>query len=390
MAKSKCLMVLITLAIMFVLFHLHVGAAPIEGTPPAQSAARLVIGVVNDPPYLIKHDDGEWAGLNMDIWKAVAQIMNVDYELREMRFDEILDALRQKKIDLSIEAFYVTSEREKFMDFSFPFGTTRLAVATLPEKMHHPWWAALQVLFSWGILKIVISLGIVLCVLGFLFWVIERNQNPDHFGGGPIKGIGSGIYWVGSTLASGVCFGVALKSLTARLLGVIWMLACALALSALIASLSSTLTNTTTTVDVVNEEVLRHMHLAGIKGSAESVPLRNMGGKYTLYATETEMLNALVNGKVEGVLYDEITLTYYKVHDFKDKIVTYPTSFRRFQFAFGLPKDSPYRAKINYALLTGMEKPAWAYLLKRYGLGENFEEETFLKKKKARWQKDSL
>jgi len=85
-------------------------------------------------------------------------------------------------------------------------------------------------------------------------------------------------------------------------------------------------------------------------------------------------LNAVRKREIEGFLYDEITLRYYKENDYKDKISISPTSFRRIPFAFGLPNESPLRKKINYALLSLMEKPDWAFLLKRYGLGENFEE----------------
>ncbi len=372
-SKDRIVAILIIASVIFLSYRADVASSPSSGSLTLKPGDRLVVGVTHDPPYLIKHPNGEWGGLNMEILQEVAQTLKIDFELREMTFAELLDALRNKQIDMSIEAFYITAERERFIDFTYPFGSTRLAIATLPDKIPHPWWAALQIILSWGTLKIILSLGIVLCVLGFFLWLIERKENPDHFGGKPIKGISSGIYWAGSTLASGVCFGIALKSLTARILGILWMLACALALSALIASLSSTLTASKFTTEMVNEDVLRRMHLAGIQASAESVPLKNMGGRYTLFGSENEMLSALINHKVEGVLYDEISLHYYRDFVFRDKIVTYPTSFKRFQCAFGLPNNSKYRGDINYALLTIMEKPDWINLLKRYGLTENFE-----------------
>ena len=334
---------------------------------------KLLVGVLHDPPYIVKEATGEWTGLNVDIWKALAQDLKVDYEFREMNFQAQMDSLINKRIDLSIESFYVLAERAKWIDYAFPLGNARLAVATLPEKIQHPWWTAIAILFSWGTLKVLALLCMALVVLGFLFWLIERKNNPDHFGGDKIKGIGSGIYWVGSTLASGVCFGVALKSFPARILGLIWMLLCAIALSALIASLTSAISATRSMVDVVSNEQLQHMHLGGVKQSAETSALKHLGGRSTIYEDEEGALKALINGQIEGLLYDEITLHFYKDNDYKDKISVYPTSFKRFFFAFGLPKDSPLRSDLNYALLTFMEKPEWTFLLKRYGLAENFE-----------------
>ena len=374
MHMTKTTRVISFLILASVLLHpCNLTAFPSHDTAPLPGK-KLVVGILHDPPYIIKGTDGEWTGINIDIWRRVAQSIKAEYEFKEMKFQEQLDALKNGEIDISIESFYVMAEKEQYMDFSFPFGNARLALATLPEKIHHPWWAAIHIFLSWGNLKIIASLGLVLCLLGFLFWLIERKDNPDHFGGGLVKGVGTGIYWVGSTLASGVCFGIPLKSLTARILGVIWMLSCAIALSALIASLTSTLNANRLAVDLVNDETLRHMHLGGIKGSAESLTLKHIGGKYTLYPDEDIVHNALINRRIEGVLYDEITLNYYKNNDYKGRITTYPTNFKRFFFAFGLPKKSPIRDKMNYALLTLMEGSDWPYLLKRYGLEENFEE----------------
>ncbi len=375
---------------LFMLCGLVAGLQPtaLKATPSGAAASlaspALIVGVVHDPPYLTKGQRGEWTGLNADIWKAVSQELKVDYVLREMTFGEMLEALKAGSIDLSIEAIFVTSERENFMDFSFPFGNTRLALATLPGKVHHPWWSAMMIFVSWGTAKVVALLCGTLCVLGFLFWCIERKNNPEHFGGGSLGGICAGIYWVGSTLASGVCFGVSLKSLPARILGLIWMLVCAIALSALIASLTAAVTESRGTVDVLNGDMMRRMYLGGIKGSAESNVLEQLGGKYRLYVKEEDALNALLRKEIDGFLYDEITLNYYGQTDYKGKISVSPTDARRFFFGFGFSKESPWRRKVNSAILNLMEKPDWAFLLRRHGLGADFEEKPVNMKKLKR------
>ncbi len=355
------------------LFGVSVAAAqPLPGAAQAPGR-KLIVGVVQDPPYIIKENDGQWTGLNVDIWKAISRDLKVDYEFREMTFKELLDALKEGTIDLSIEAFFLLAERQKAIDYSVAFGSTGLGLATLPDKIPHPWWAAVKILLSWGTLKTVALLCVILCFLGFLFWRVERRSNPDHFGGGAMQGIAAGIYWVGSTMASGVCFGVALKSLPARLLGLVWMLVCAVAFSALIASLTSALSESRTTTQIVKEETLRRIRLAGIKESAESTVLKNLGGRYVLYESETEALQAVLAGDIDGFLYDETTLRYFLNEEYRNKISVFPTTSRRFMFAFGLPKKSPLLDDVNYALLKFMEAPDWSFVLQRYGL-ENFEQ----------------
>lgn len=339
-----------------------------------QTGTNVVVGVVHDPPYIIKEKTGGWTGLNVELWKGISQELKVDYVFKEMTFSGLLDALKNNQIDISIESFFLVAERIKDIEYSVPFGSTRLAVATLPGRLDHPWLAAIKIVFSWGTLRVIGILFVVLCILGFSFWLAERKSNPEHFGEGLIKGVGAGIYWVGSTLASGVCIGIALKSLPARILGLLWMLSCAVALSALVASLTTSLALNRLMSRTVGENTLRHMRLGGIEASVESAVLKNIGGTYLLYKTEQDALRALLNKEIDGYVYDEVTLHYYMDNDYKDKISVDPTDLRRFAFAFGFPKDSPWRTRINASLLSFIEKPDWVFLLNRYGLGQNFEE----------------
>ena len=339
-----------------------------------QVGTPLVVGVVHDPPYIIKEKGGGWTGVNVDLWKGISQELKIDYVFKEMTFTGLLDALKNNQIDISIESFFLLAERIGEIEYSVPFGSTRLAVATLPGRLDHPWLAAVKLIFSWGTLKVIGLLSVVLCILGFSFWLVERKSNPEHFGEGLIKGVGAGIYWVGSTLASGVCVGIALKSLPARILGLLWMLSCAVALSALVASLTTSLALNRLMSRTVGENTLRHMRLGGIEASAESTVLKNMSGTYVLYQAEQDALRALLNKEIDGFVYDEVTLHYYMDHDYKDKISVDPTDLRRFAFAFGFPKGSPWRTPINASLLTFIEKPDWVFLLSQYGLGQNFEE----------------
>jgi ABC-type amino acid transport substrate-binding protein len=334
---------------------------------------KLIVGVVHDPPYLIKNENGEWSGFSVDIWRAVESELKTPSEFKEMRFSEALNSLKDNTIDIAIDGFFLLAERARYMDFTIPIGSTRLALATLPGKVEHPWKAALKIFLSWGIMKIIGLLLLTLGALGLILWHIEREHNPEHFGGDLVKGIGSGVYWIGSTLASGVCTGVSLKSLTGRIMGLVWMLACAIILSALTASLTTSLFMSKNMSNTLDSEAIRRMHVAGIEGSAEVIVLKKINGKYTLYNTEEDALNAVLNQEVDGYLYDEITLQYYKDKDYKNKIAVYPTNLKRFSFAYGLPKNSPLRTRVNIALMDFMEKPDWQFLLSRYGIGQNFE-----------------
>ena len=65
-----------------------------------------------------------------------------------------------------------------------------------------------KILLSWGLIQVILLFVAGILLACSVFWLIERKQNPDQFGGKPLKGMATGVYWVGSTLVSGICTGV--------------------------------------------------------------------------------------------------------------------------------------------------------------------------------------
>jgi len=361
----------------FVLIKINVGIVEAQNLTSASLDKKLVVGIILDPPYTIKNVNGKWTGLSVDLWSHVAHDLKLNYEFKEMRLDEMLAALQKGKIDISIAALFVTNEREKLFDFSVPFGNTRLAVATRPHTIDHPWWAAISIFFSWGTLKVIGFLLFVLLFVGFLLWLIERRHNPEHFGGGLLKGIVAAIYWVGTTMASGVCFGINIKSLTGRIVALTWILICAIALSAFIASLSSSLTLRHISTITTDFDTFKNMHLGTVNLSIPAGVLERRGVEYSLFPEEEDVLKALMDKKIDGFLFDEMTLRYYAEKDYQGKISVYPTNLKRLLFAFGIPMGSPLRKQVNPAILNVMNEPIWEFLLNRYGFGEDFEEKPY-------------
>lgn len=333
---------------------------------------KLVVAVYHDPPFMIKKGPNEWAGLNVDIWRIVALQLELPYRLEELPVHAIRPALTNGTIDISIASQWITAKELHAIDYAFPTGGSRLAVAMLPDTLQHPWLLAIRFFFTWGTLKIIAFLLLILCALGTILWFIERKHNPDHFGSG-LKGIGSGIYWVGSVLTSGNCSDVGLKSLPGRALGLLWMLICALALTALIASVTTALNESSSAANVVSQKTICTMNIGVTAGSRQADILHTMQCPVKEYPSMEEGMKALLDKKIQAFAQGEITLSYLAEHEYRNRIVVHPTDFMRMPFAFALPKGSPLRAKIDIPLIALMERPEWIRLLNRYGLNANFE-----------------
>jgi polar amino acid transport system substrate-binding protein len=351
------------------------------------SHKKLIVGVVNDPPATVKNERGQWTGFNVDLWRYLAVDMGLDYEFRELTFKGVQEALGEGTIDISIAALYETAARYRLFDFSRTIGTSRLAVAVLEGRDSHPVLSAFKVFLSWGVMKLVICFVAVLFALGFILWRIERRQNPDHFGGRPAKGIGAGAYWISSTLAAGACYDITLKSLPARLIGLVWILLGALAFSAFTASLASSVLSNRQMIETYDMNKLRGLRLGVLRDSVQHGVAKKAGGKYLIFNDERDLLPALKTRKIDGAFISDLTLAYYAGKETESRWRIHPIDFRPLPHAFAFPKGSPLRRPVNLALTRIMEEAQWEALAARYGLDNNLEPEHMALGKRSRFSK---
>jgi polar amino acid transport system substrate-binding protein len=342
--------------------------------PYAPADRKLIVAVVEDPPMMTRNQKGDWTGFNADLWRYIARDMGARYEFKETSFKDLEDGLRTGKIDLCAAPLYETSDRQQFLDFSTFIGSTRQAVAVLPEKDTHPFLAAVKILLSWGLIQVILLFVAGILFVGSVFWLMERKQNPDQFGGKPLKGMATGVYWVGSTLVSGICTGVSLKSAWGRFLGLIWILAGAVAFGALTASLASTLIEREQhLVYTYDTNSLKRMHLGAVKGTTYESILKKMGGSFSLYERTDDGLRDLLERKIDGFFSNE-RLMVYEERKLKKKISVHLTTLNKMRFAFAFPKGSPLRERVNISLMEIMEGPEWEALAKRYGFTSDLEQ----------------
>ncbi len=333
------------------------------------SKRPLIVAIQYDQTYTMKDADGKWTGPMVDFWNYIALELKQPYTFESMSLSNIFIALQQGTVDVAAIPAFITAEREARFDFSTPLGELRHAVVTpYQTKREHPWLAAMSVFFSWGTLTVIFILLAMLVLLGVCICLIERKRNPEDFGQALYRGVGAGIYWAGSTLASGLCFGIYLKTLTGRILGLMWMILCGLALSAVIASLVHSLTDQLQEMQVIQDDELRYMHLGVKRASVQVEMLNEAGGYYTLYETDEDAMNAVLKGQVDGYLCIESRAYYYANHEYSGRISVYSTKLRSYLYALAMPKQSPLRRPINVAVLKLMDDSVWESLLDRYEL----------------------
>jgi len=82
---------------------------------------RLIVrGDYASPPFEFLESDGTAAGFNVDIFKAVADVMGLDFELSLGLWNEVREELENDKIDV-LTGMYYSSLREEKLDYSTPY-----------------------------------------------------------------------------------------------------------------------------------------------------------------------------------------------------------------------------------------------------------------------------
>jgi polar amino acid transport system substrate-binding protein len=178
------------------LFWTFVFASPVQADAgTGQPRAKIVVGTMRVPPFVLRSDDGQWSGLSIDLWKRIADELKVPFEFREFDYDlpGLLDAVEHGRVDAVIAAIPITQEGEVRFDFTHPYFAAGLGIAVRGEP-HGSLAGTLTGLFTYQFVIAIAALFGLLLLVGVLIWLLERRQK-SHFDSRPSQGIADGVWW---------------------------------------------------------------------------------------------------------------------------------------------------------------------------------------------------
>ena len=79
------------------------------------------------PPYESR-EDGEIVGLDVDMMRAVCDVLGYEHKIDDMAFDSIIAAVESGKADVGVAGMTVNEDRLKNVDFSDSYTTTEQVV----------------------------------------------------------------------------------------------------------------------------------------------------------------------------------------------------------------------------------------------------------------------
>jgi len=343
----------------------HVQADASAGQP----RAKIVIGTMRVPPFVLRSDAGQWSGLSIDLWKRIADELKVPFEFREFDYDlaGLLEAVEHGRVDAAIAAIPITQEGEARFDFTHPYFAAGLGIAVRGEPQASV-AGTMTGLFTYQFVVAVAALFGLLLFVGILIWLLERRQK-NHFDSRPSQGIADGVWWAAVTMTSTGYGDKVPATLGGRVLAIIWMFASIFLVALFSATLASSFVVGRLKTGISDPGDLMRVRVAAVSGTTGEQWLNAQGLNTRTYPFVIQAMKALQRGDVQALVYEKAILGYMIKEYGWNELRVLPHTLAVREYAIALPNDSSIKKSINLALLKVVQGPAWKDIVQRY-LGE--------------------
>ncbi len=322
----------------------------------------LNIVTITRPPFSMV-ENGQDAGFSIDLWRAVAEDLQLDYEFTRVDvFGDMLAAVESGAADGAIANISITSARESVMDFTQPIYLSGLQIMVPEDNNGLSVWS---ILGRWDVLLAVCAAFGGLWLLGMIMWVLERRHH-DYFDETAGKANFPAFWWALNLIVNGGFEQVAPRTFLGRVLGTIMVVSSLFIVSIFVAKITATLT-----VDAIQNNVqgindLYDKRVATISGSTAAGFLEGRDLNFVAFTGLQDMLAAYERGEVDAVVFDAPILAYYVTQNPPVPSTLIGRAFLPENYGMALPSGSPLAERINQSLLRLRESGEYASLTRKW------------------------
>ena len=331
---------------------------------------KLLVGAMVAPPFVMKTADGRWEGFSIELLQLIAQDLGTEYEMVEYNsFAQILEEVEKGKLDV-FTALAVTAQRETIVDFSHPFLISGAAIA-VPVLISRPGLFHFTGPFvdrfaSLDFLLVIVILVLIALAAGAVVWFFESRSSSSMFTAKTVKGLWQGLWWAMVTMTT-VGYGDKVpRTAGGRIVALIWMFSSIFLVASFTAAITASLTVGELSGKIHGFKDLYHARVGTVADSEPFNFLHQRGIAMRTFKNEQDGLQAVVDGKIDAFVYDEIVLKYHSKADFPGRIQVLPEIFDPYYLSFTMPQGSELRETLNRALMRVLDSDDYPRIKERY------------------------
>ena len=148
----------------------------------APATTRTVnVGVFETDPFVMKDSNGGYTGFDIELWNAIAADLHFKTNfVHANSFPDLLDSVKNGKVDAALSSITVNSDRHNVMEFSTPYFNSGLMIMVREGENKE----SIGSFVSTELPRSISSLGsyfplFALFTLASLFLVFSRNRSES-------------------------------------------------------------------------------------------------------------------------------------------------------------------------------------------------------------------
>lgn len=315
-----------------------------------KAGAAVKVGVLVEAPFVQKDADGRYGGYSFELWERIERKLGRTSEVREFgNVTALLDGVASGAVDVAVADIFVTSDRERRMEFTHPIADGGLRVMVNADSRHslkRLWHGLVDnghvAVFGYGAV-VVVAFSILLMFL----WRRIDNEFPRT----PHDGFAEALYRTVSLTVNGKTKFSSASTWYMKILSAIWLVLGV----GIVAYITSSVT-AVMTAEVIKHSISDVVDLGGkpigaVKGTFGETYCQRRGFDVTPYATLAEAVHGLAAHEVVAVVDDAPLLEAYDLAHPELAVKEVGPLFEERKYAFALPNGSPLRHLVNIALV---------------------------------------
>lgn len=331
----------------------------------AQEETVLKVVSVESPPFFFSTEtDAIYTGFMAELWEVIAAQVGFEYEVTLAdTFADVLESVRRGDADIAVLDISISAEREAEMDFSHAVLNDGYQIITPVGNAGTP--NLVRLLGSTTVFRL---LGVVLpllLVVAHFMWLIERHNNEEFDKRYP-QGVWDAFWWACVTM-TGVGYGnQEPRRPIGRILAIIWMFTGIIVVSLFVAEMTTALTVSRLDSGINSPSDLDGLRVATYADSVYQTFVETLPVQVVLFEDDNELYNALADNQVDAAIVGATRAAYYIINEGNGRIQLAGNAFFADTIAFAFPQDSPYRERVNTALLQMRESGQYAEIYARW------------------------